>query len=109
MTTVPNGAQFTLDLEPGLVEKYPSLLSLLNVQIRTRTDKPKVVAANLGMAPAMLLRKINDAPDQDPDQRRVFNVEDLETYIEQYGDVTPILYLVAKFMPDDETKRHQAI
>lgn len=111
MSTAPNGNQFTLDLEPGLVEKYPTLLSLLNVQVRTRRDKPKVVAANLGMAPAMLLRKTNDAPreDQDPDQRRVFNVEDLEAYIAHYEDMTPILYLVAKYMPDDETKRRQAI
>lgn len=48
-----------------------------------------------------LSRKLSGNPD---DPRR-FTVDDLERFVSATGDMTPILYLVEKYMADSETKR----
>lgn len=107
--TVRSATQLTFDFEPGLATKHPSLLSLIAERVRSQRDPLKTVAGHLDCTQSMLSRKINDDPHQDPDQRRVFNVEDLEKYIGAYHDLSPILYLVEKYMQDNTTRQRQAM
>lgn len=106
--TVRSANQLTLDFEPGLTAKYPTLLHCVSAVIQARPPL-KTVAADLDCSPSILSRKISTAADQDPDQKRVFNVDDLERYIQHYQDITPVLYLVEKYLQDDATRQRQAL
>lgn len=61
-------------------------------------------AADMDQSQSDLSRKLAGNPD---DPRR-FSVEDLKRFIRATGDTTPILYLVEKFMADEETKQRAA-
>ncbi len=56
------------------------------------------------MSQSELSRKLSGNPD---DPRR-FSVDDLETFVTKTKDITPILYLVEKYLADEETKQRAA-
>lgn len=42
-------------------------------------------------------------------RHRKFDLDELEAYIKEYGDVTPILWLVAKYIPDASAQQAHAL
>lgn len=84
--------QLTLELESGLTERHRSLLDCLAACIYQRGLKR--VASDLDKAPGNLSREL--AGDSD----RLFSVAAMERYIQTQGDLTPILYLIARYMGD---------
>lgn len=85
-------AQLTLELEPGLLDRYGSLRECLTSAIYARGLKR--VAGDLDKAPGNLSREL--AGDSD----RHFSIEALERYIQTQGDMTPIYYLIARYLGD---------
>lgn len=57
------------------------------------------------MSQSELSRKLSDNPD---DPRR-FTVGDLEAFIKATGNMTPIYYLVERFLEDDSLKQQRAM
>lgn len=104
MTAVLPTSQLTLDFEPGLAERHDSLLACVRHCAYTHRNPLKTIAADMDMSQSELSRKLAHNPD---DPRR-FSVDDLERFVKATGDTTPILYLVEKFMADEETKRNAA-
>ena len=100
-----NAAQLTLDLDPGLLEKNPTLLDCLRACVYGGTLPLKTIAADCDLSASELSRKLNNNPD---DPRR-FSVDDLERYVQGTGDVTPIQYLAAKYLQSDEARRAHAL
>lgn len=84
--------QLTLDLEPGLAERHGSLVNCIAAGVYSRGLKR--VAADLDKAPGNLSREL--AGDSD----RHFSVQALERYIQTQGDLTPIYYLIARYLGD---------
>ena len=84
--------QLTLELEPGLLDRHASLLDCLAAGVYSRGLKR--VAMDLDKAPGNLSREL--AGDSD----RHFSVFALERYIQTQGDLTPIYYLIARYMGD---------
>lgn len=96
-----HASQLTLDLDPGLVDRWPTLLDCIRAQVYGARQPLKTIAADCDMSASELGRKISGNPD---DPRR-FSVEDLEAYVEGTGDVTPIQYLAAKYLQPDEVRQ----
>lgn len=84
--------QLTLEFEPALTERYRNLLECVTAGVYQRGLKR--VAADLDKAPGNLSRELSGDTD------RHFSVEALERYIQTQGDVTPIYYLIARYMGD---------
>jgi hypothetical protein len=99
-SVIKAASQFTLDFEPGLVERYGSLRECIAAGVYQRGLGS--VAIDLDEAPGNLSVKLsaNDV--------RHFHVENLERYLEKTGDLTPIYYLAEKFLSDSGAKQKAA-
>ncbi len=84
--------QLTLELEPGLTERFRNLRDVVAAGVYYRGLKR--IAGDLDVAPGNLSCMLND------DSQRKLGVDDLERYIQTQGDLTPIHYLIARYMGD---------
>lgn len=87
--------QLTLSFEPGLSERFTSLRECVATGIYHRGLSN--VAPSLNKAPGNLSVELSE------DQSRKFSVDALELYIEKFGDLTPIYYLVERFIQPKES------
>lgn len=85
--------QLTLELEPGLAERYSCLRECVATGVYQRGLKR--VAGDLNEAPGNLSVQLSENP------ARHFSVDSLEDYIRTSGDKTPIDYLIAKYYTTD--------
>lgn len=84
--------QLTLEFEPGLADRYSNLREVMISCIYGRGLKP--VAMELDKSPGNLSRMLAGEGGYH------FSIELLERYIQTQGDMTPILYLIARYMGD---------
>jgi hypothetical protein len=84
--------QLTLDLEPGLLERYRNVREVVASGIYQRGLKR--VAMDMDVAPGNLSCMLND------ESQRKLGTDDLERYIQTSGDIEPIRYLIARYMGD---------
>lgn len=97
--------QLTLSFEPALPEKYKTLRDFLAYRVQVQARPAKSIAADMDMSPSMLSRKLTPS---DGDTQR-FNVDDLENYIVNTRDTSPIEYLASKYLQSDECRKARAI
>lgn len=90
----------TLDFDSG-VGVHRSLRDCVAAGIYRRGLK--VVAADLDVSPGNLSSALSDDP------HRKFSVDELEKYIEQYRDYSPIFYLAKRFLSDQASARDAAL
>lgn len=88
-----------LDFEPGLADRYRSLKDCVATCVYRRGLGN--VAIDLDQAPSNLSVQLSE------DGSRHFSIDSLEKYIEKTRDMTPIYYLVERFL-DDKTKKKAA-
>lgn len=107
MNSVVSGTahQMTLDFQPGLAERHASALDCVRECVYTQRNPLKTIAADMDLSQSELSRKLSGNPD---DSRR-FTLDDLERFIAATGDVTPIYYLVEKYLEDDSVKQQRAM
>jgi hypothetical protein len=105
MPAVTSTQQLTLDFEPGLTEKHPHLLDCVRASAYTHRNPLKTIAADMDMSQSDLSRKLSGNPD---DPRR-FSLDDLERFIDATGDVSPIYWLIAKYLQDEKVKHDRAL
>lgn len=91
----------TLQLDEGLVERYAVLRDCVAACVHTTgltkvADKLDISRGNLSVALSA-------------DPHRKFGLDELEAYIEAFGDKTPIYYLIAKYLGDEVATRDQAL
>lgn len=84
--------QFTLNFDPGLLERFSCLRECVATGVYQRGLKR--VAIDLDMAPSNLSVQLSE------DASRHFSVDSLERYIESTGDTTPIYYLIERHLRD---------
>lgn len=97
--------QLHLDFEPGLTERYPSLLDAVRAQIYGSGKPLKSVASDLDCSQSDLSRKLASNPD---DTRR-FSIEDLERLMPATESVLVIHWLIEKFLESADSRRDRAI
>lgn len=97
--------QLSLSFDPGLAEQHRSLKECVACRIYQQRGGVTAVAGKLDMSPSHLSEVLAGGGDR----HRKFDLDELEKYIATYRDFTPILYLVAKFMPDASTAHAAAL
>jgi len=97
-----NTQQLTLDFEGGLIDRYTCLRDCVATGIYQRGLSR--CAIDLNESPGNLSNKLS----QDCTTRHL-NVDELELYIEKSKDVTPIYYLIEKFLSDKSAKEDAAM
>lgn len=94
-------SQLVLDFEPGLTERFSSARECMAQGVYQRGLKR--VAADLNEAPGNLSVKLSDDPV------RHLSLDMFELYMEKTGDVTPLYYLVEKFLGDRRNGNQAAV
>lgn len=84
--------QLTLSLEPGIAARYQTLKECIATGVYQRGVV--AVAGKIDRQPSHLSEALSGS------ERRKFDIDDLERYIEATGDTKPVLYLVAKYLRD---------
>lgn len=90
--------QITLSFEKGIAACYGTCREYIAGQIHKQGRPQKAIAADMDYSPSHLSRKCS----QSPDDSMKFTLDDLERFIAVTGDVTPVLYLVEKFLTDHD-------
>lgn len=99
-------SQLTLDFEPSLPERFPTLRSYIAHRAMVVPKVLKAQAADMDIGVSTLSRKLN--PGEGDTQR--LNVDDLEAWIASTGDAASVIeYLAAKFMDSDEARKVRAL
>lgn len=97
----PPAQQLTLSFEPGLVERFSSLRECVATGVYQRGLSN--VAPSLNKAPGNLSVELSEDPI------RKFGIDSLEEYIEKFDDLTPVYYLVEKFIDRKEAQHDAAL
>ncbi len=101
MTSIAS-PQMTLNFEPSLPDRFPTLRAYIAHRTPLLQKSAKVIAADMDMSPSTLSRKLNPA---DGDTQRL-NVDDLEDWIACTGEASAVIeYLAAKFMDSPEARK----
>jgi hypothetical protein len=95
-----NSTQLVLDLDPGLVDRYPCLRECVAAGVYQRGLGR--VAIDLDQAPGNLSVQLSADPS------RHFSIDELERYMEKTRDFTPIHYLAEKFLSNQDAKQEAA-
>ncbi len=99
-------SQLTLNFEPALPERFPTLRAYVAHRASIVQKSLKVQAADLDMAPSTLSRKLNPA---DGDTQR-FNLDDLEAWLASTQDASAVIeYLAAKYLDNDTDRRARVV
>ncbi len=84
--------QLTLELDPNLLDRYRNVRDVVTAGVYQRGLKR--IASDLDVAPGNLSCMLSD------DSQRKLGTDDLERYIEVTGDLTPIHFLVSRYLGD---------
>lgn len=105
MTKVSESHQLTLNFEAGLTERHDKLIDCVRECVLSHRNPLKTIAADMDLSQSDLSRKLSPSEKD----RRGFSVDDLEAYIRTQQDVTPIYYLIEKYLESSETKKARAL
>lgn len=96
--------QLKLTFEPGLAQRSRSLRDHLATRVYSRGLVE--TAGRLDLSPSKLTEKL--AGSDSGGKPRGLTIDELERYIEKTGDLSPIHYLVDKFLRDPEVAQAEA-
>lgn len=98
--------QLTLSFTPGLTVRHKSLREITQVSVIKSNGGIAGVAPAVDMSPSHLGRKLAGNAD---DPHRTLDIDDWVRVVEASGDLTPIYWLIEKFLPSDEQRRAAAV
>ena len=102
---VVSGTQLTLELQPGLLQRYTTLRQCLYHSAMNYTRGIKALAADLDLSESELTRRLNPS-EGDP---RSCDVNLMVQIVDATGDLTPLHWLMARFLRDSETRKQAAV
>lgn len=97
----PDRRQLTLELEPGLTQRFRCARDAVAQGVYQRGLKR--VAADLDMAPGNLSVALAD------DGVRHLSLDAFERYLQTTGDLTPLYFLVERYLGDQGAARAEAL
>lgn len=102
--------QLTLNFEPALPDRFPTLRKYVAYRVQVNTKTAKSIAADMDMSPSLLTRKLTAGEHPDDKDTQRFNCDDLEAYLEASGDAPAIVeYLAAKYMDTPEARKARVL
>jgi hypothetical protein len=103
--TAVSKLQLKLDFEPGINDQFRTLKQCVAACVYGYRGGLGTVAAACDVSPSALSRMLNENED-DP---RHLPIDFLTKIIEVTGDIRPLQWLAAKFVPDEDTRRDMAL
>lgn len=101
---LPHDSQLTLSFEPGVSTRHRSLRACMAAGVYgIGLDR---VAGKVDEAPSKLCEKLAGGSG---DRKRDIGLDLFEAYVEKTGDVTPVYYLIDKFLRDGNATRDAAL
>lgn len=97
--------QLNITFQPGLSQKSRSLREHIATQVYGRGLTR--VAGRLDMAPSKLTEKLAGADSGG--KTRGMTIDELEDYISKNDDISPIYYLIEKYLHDEDARRDEAM
>jgi len=97
--------QLTLHLEPGLAQRNRSLRD--HLATRVYSQGLVAVAGRMDLSPSKLTEKLAGADSGG--KTRGMTLDELESYIDRTGDVSPVHYLVDKYLRDPAVAQQEAL
>jgi hypothetical protein len=97
--------QMNLTFEPGLAQRSRCLRDHLTGQVHNRGLVN--VAGKMDLSPTRLTEKL--AGVDSGGKSRGMTLDELETYIEKTGDITPVHYLADKYLRDPAVTQQEAM
>lgn len=98
-------AQLTLELQLGLLQRYRSLRECVHHVALDFPKGMKALAAECDLSQSELSRRLSPT-DGDP---RSLDVDLMVRIIDATGDLRPLHWLVARFVPTDAARRQSAV
>lgn len=97
--------QLTLELQPGLLQRYTTLRQCVYHTALNYSRGIKALAADLDLSESELTRRLNPS-EADP---RSCDVNLMVAVIEKTNDLMPLQWMMARFLRDEDTRRAAAI
>lgn len=98
--------QLTLNFEPSLAERHPTLRAYIAFRATVTAKALKAQAADMDVAPSTLSRKLNPA---EGDTQR-FNLDDLEAWLSSTGEAAAVIeYLASKYLDTDSERKARTL
>ena len=97
--------QLTLTLEPGLAQRNRCLRDHLATRVYARGLVD--VAGKIDLSPSKLTEKLAGADSGG--KPRGMTLDELETYIQRTGDISPVHYLADKYLRDPAVAQQEAL
>jgi len=105
MGAVVSRLQFQLDFEPTILEQFRTWKQCIAATVYGSRIGLSGVAAHCDVSPSALSRMLNEN-EEDP---RHLPADLVVKIIEATGDLRPIYWLIAKFLPDESTRQRAAV
>lgn len=105
MVTAVSKHQLKMDFEPGITDQFRTLKQCVAAVVYGYRGGLNSVAASCDVSPSTLSRMLNENED-DP---RHLPLDFLPSIIDATGDLRPLQWLAAKFLPNDDMRREAAI
>ena len=99
------GSNLTLELEPGLLQRFRSLRECVHWTVLNDRRGLKAVAADCDISVSELSRRLHPS-DGDP---RSLDVDLFVQVMRSTRDLTPLHWLMACFLEDEDAKRRSAV
>lgn len=97
--------QLSITFSPGISQRSRSLREHMAVQVYQRGLVE--TAGRLDLSPSKLTEKL--AGSDSGGKPRAMTIDELERYVDITGDVSPIHYLVEKYLHDPEVAQREAL
>ncbi|EIL88564.1 hypothetical protein UU9_12473 [Rhodanobacter fulvus Jip2] len=97
--------QLSLTFEPGLAQRSRCLRDHMATRIYSRGLVD--VAGKLDMSPSKMTEKL--AGSDSGGKSRGMTIDELETYIQRTGDISPVHYLADKYLRDPAVTQQEAL
>lgn len=105
--TAVSRLQLKMDFEPGITEQFRTLKQCVAAVVYGSRIGLNGCAAACDVSPSLLSRMLNE---QDAEEnRRNLPLDFLPLIIQATGDLRPLQWLGARFLPNDEMRRDAAI
>lgn len=99
--------QLRMDFEPGLLDQYKSLRACVVAVVYSSRAGLDGCAAACDVSPSTLSKMLNR--QRDAENERHLPLDFIVTIMEVTKDYRPLLWLAAKFMPDDGMRHEAAV
>lgn len=96
----------SITYQGGLTHTSRSLRELMQVQVHNNGGVV-AVAGKIDLSPSKLSEKLSGGDGGN--RQRCLTIDELERYMKETGDVTPVHYLIEKFMTCPEAQHAEAI